>query len=181
MFKPCPLRVLVADGDPLAMFSLRAQLSTLGYLVVAEAADGQEAVSLARQLCPDVVVMDIEMPNMDGLEASRHIDQEGLCPVVLLSEYSNAEWVREACSLSAVQAYLVKPVHDRHLEPVIELAFARFQQIERLEREAEQLRDSMDTRSMLTPATEYLVTNRNRLPQEAQEWIQQEASLDKVA
>lgn len=181
MFKPCPLRVLVADGNPLAMFSLRAQLSTLGYLVVAEAADGREAVSLARQLCPDVVVMDIELPNMDGLEASRHIDQEGLCPVVLLNEYSKVEWVREACSLSAVQAYLVKPVHERDLEPVIELALARFQQIERLEREAGQLRDSMDAHSTLTPATEYQVTNGNRLPQEAQEWIQQEASLDKAA
>ena len=181
MFKPCPLRVLVAAGNPLAMFSLRAQLSTLGYLVVAEAADGREAVSLARQLCPDVVVMDIELPNMDGLEASKHIDQEGLCPVVLLSENSNAEWVREACSLSAVQAYLIKPVHERDLEPAVELALARFQQIARLEREAGQLRNSMDACSTLTPATGDHVTKGSRLPQEAQERIQQGVNLDKAA
>ena len=131
MFKPCPPRVLIADGDPLAMSRLRVQLSILGYLVVAEAADGREAVSLARQLCPDVVVIKIEMPCMDGLEASKHIDREGLCPVILLCECSKSEWVQEACSLFAVQAYLVEPVSEHNLEPAIELALAHFKRFER--------------------------------------------------
>jgi response regulator NasT len=128
-----------------------------------------------------VVVIDIELPNVDGLEASRHIDQERLCPVVLLSQYSRVEWVRQACSIPAVQAYLIRPVRERDLEPVIDLAFARFQQIERLEREAGQLRDNVDARSALTPATESQVTNGDRLPQQAQEWIHQEASLKEAA
>ena len=181
MSRVCPTRILVADGEPAAAFGLRAQLSTLGYLVVAEAVDGREAVSLARQYHPDIVVMDIELPDVDGLETSRHIDREGLCPVVLLSQYSSAEWIREACSISAVQAYLIRPAHERELEPVIELAFARFRQIERLERKAGQLRSNVYARSTPAPATEHQVTNGDRLPQEAQEWIQQEVRLDKVA
>ena len=186
MSRTCPIRVLVAGDDPLDTFSLRTRLSILGYLVVAEAADGQETVSLARQLCPDAVVMDIEMLNTDGLEASKHIDREGLCPIVLLGGRSKAGRVQEACSVSAVHAYLVKPVSERDLEPAIELALARSRQIERLEREMMRLRDALDIRSTLTPATEHQVTNRNRSPQETQEWIQQEdriktASLDKVA
>ena len=131
MFKPCPPRVLIADSNPLTMSRLRVQLSILGYLVVAEAADAREAVSLARQLCPDVVVMNIDMHNMDGLEASKHIDQESMCPVVLLCECSKTEWIQEACSLLAVKAYLIKPVNEQNLEPAIELALARFQPFDR--------------------------------------------------
>ena len=130
MFNPCPVRVLVADCNPLTVSHLRAQLSILGYLVVAETTDAREAVSLARQLCPDVVVMNIEMTDMDGLEASRHIDQESLCPIVLLCECSKAEWIQEACSLLAVKAYLVKPVSEQNLEPAIELALARSRHFE---------------------------------------------------
>jgi two-component system, response regulator PdtaR len=131
MFKPCPTRVLIADDDPPSLSLLRHQLSVLGYLVVAEAADGREAVSLARQLCPDVIVLKLEMPNMDGLQASKYIDQEGLCPVILLCDCNKSEWVQEACSLLAVQAYLVKPVSERNLEPAVELALARFKRFER--------------------------------------------------
>jgi response regulator NasT len=113
------------------MSSLRLQLSILGYLVVAEAAGAREAVSLARQLCPDVVVISIAMSRMDGLEACKHIDREALCPVVLLCECSKAEWIRKACSLLAVQAYLVKPVTEQNLEPAIEMALARYRHYER--------------------------------------------------
>ncbi len=131
MFKPCPSRILIADDDPVSRSSLRLQLSILGYLVVAEARDAREAVSLARQLCSDVVVMSLAMSNLDGLAACKHIDQETLCPIVLLCECSKAEWIQEACSLLAVQAYLVKPVSEQNLEPAIELALARFGHFER--------------------------------------------------
>ena len=111
MFKPCPPRILIADHDPLTLSSLRFQLSILGYLVVAEAADAREAVSLARELCPDVVVMNIAMSNIDGLEACKHIDREALCPIVLLCDCSNEEWIREVCSLLAVQSYQIGRAH----------------------------------------------------------------------
>ena len=117
---------------------------------------------------------------MDGLEASRHIDQEGPCPVVLLSECGKSEWVRDACSLSAVQAYLVKPVRERDLEPTIELALARFRRIEQLEREAKQLRNILGPRSTITPATENLTTKRSRPPQEAPEQVQRRARIKKA-
>ena len=131
MFKSGPPRILIAESDPLAMSSLRVQLSILGYLVIAEAADAREAVCLARQLCPDVIVMSLAMSSMDGLDACKHIDREALCPIVLLCECSKTEWIQEACSLLAVQAYLVKPVSEQNLEPAIELALARYRPFER--------------------------------------------------
>ena len=175
MFKPCPIRVLIADDDPMATLRLWNQLSVSGYLVVAEAADGQEVVSLAMQLFPDVVVMDIDMPGMDGLEAGSYIDQEGLCPIILLGECSRIERVQEACALSAVQACLVKPVNERDLEPAIELAVARFRQVQRLEREAMRLRNVLDTRPAVAPTPRSPVADRSRLSEEAPEWIHVEA------
>jgi len=126
MFKPCPPRILVVAGDPLATSRLRVQLSILGYLVVAEVTDAREAVSLARQLCPDVVVMNVDMSDMDGLEACKEIDGEALCPIVLLCSSSKAEWIQKACAFWAIQAYLVDPVSEQNLEPAVELALARF-------------------------------------------------------
>ena len=94
MCRSRPLRVLTAGDDPLATFCLCAQLTNLGYQVVAEAANSQETVSLARQLRPNLVVMGIKMPNMDGLEVSRQIDQDGMCPIILLSAYCEPELMK---------------------------------------------------------------------------------------
>jgi len=169
-----PLRVLIADDDPLFTFCLRAQLNNLGHEVIAEATDGKQAVLLTRKLRPDLVLMDIRMPIMDGLEASRQIDRDGLCPIIVLSAYSDPELIKEA-RLPSIQAYLVKPVDERILEPAIELALERFQQTKRLEREAASLKDILNTRSALKRATEYLTTRYHCSPQEALERIQQEA------
>jgi len=180
------IRVFIADDHSIVRSGIRRLLEDqVGIRIVGEAADGQEAVSLARQLLPDVVVMDVEMPNMDGLEASKYIDQEGLCSVILLSERGKTEWVQDACSLSAVQAYLVKPVNEENLEPAIELALDRFQRIKELQR-LKQLANISDIRSVLEQATEYLVVHRHCSAAEAESWIEQEArakkaSLDEVA
>jgi response regulator NasT len=155
-------------------------LTDLGYVVVAEARDGQEAVSLARQLHPDLVLMDIKMPNMDGLEASRQIDRERICPIVLLSAYSDRTLVQRACSLSAVQAYLVKPATARDLEPVIELAVHRFQRLKRLQSETIQPEHVADSCSVVERAIECLVANHHCLPQEAHGWLLREAMAEKV-
>ena len=174
------VRVLIADDDPAIRSSLRAQLSNLGHLIVAEAADGQEAVTFARQLRPDLVVMDVEMPGMDGLAASEQIDREGMCPIILLSACGEPESVRRACSLAAVQAYLVKPVDERDLLPAVALALNRYWQIESLRRERRRPRTTLDTHSALQHATDYLIARRGCSPQEAQEWIQQEARAKKA-
>lgn len=126
MFKRCPLRILIVDGDLPGLSDLRAQLSGLGYLVAAETADMEEALRLAQQLCPDAIVMNLGRLGLEELEACLDVDREELCPIVLLSESSNEELIRKACSLLAVESYLAQPVSERNLEPAIELAMARF-------------------------------------------------------
>jgi response regulator NasT len=180
MLDPGRVRVLIADDDSLSRFSLRAQVSSLGHLVVAEATDGREAVSLARQLRPDLVLMDVEMPGMDGLAASEQIDREGMCPIILLSAYGEPESVRRACSLAAVQAYLVKPVGERDLLPAAVFALNRYWQTECLQRER-RLWAISDMRSVFQQATDRLVARHHSSPQEAQDWIRQEAWAKKVA
>jgi response regulator NasT len=133
VFTPCPIRIAVADSDPLAVDGLRAQLSASGYLVVAEATHGYEVVSLARELDPDVVVMGVELQEMDGLEASKQIDREAPCPIVLLGERTNADVASTASAIASVQGYLIKPKSERSLEAAIEWALASFGQGEQLE------------------------------------------------
>ena len=174
------LRIVIADDDPGLRSCLRDQLTELGYMVVAEATDGREAVSITRKLHPDLVLMDIKMPNMDGLEASRQIDLEGICPIVLLSAYSDRTLVQRACSLSAVQAYLVKPVTARDLEPVIELAVHRFRRLKGLQSETNQPKHGADDCSLVERAIECLVANHRCSPQAAREWLLREAMAEKV-
>jgi response regulator NasT len=126
------LRILVAAGTALARSDLRTQLGHLGHLIVAHTGSGREAVCLTRRLSPDLAAIDIELPDISGLETSRRISIERLCPIILLSPSSDPVWVREACSISAIQAFLVKPVYEENLEPVIELAVARSNQLEEL-------------------------------------------------
>jgi response regulator NasT len=152
----------------------------LGYQVVAKAANGQKAVSLARQLRPDVMVMDIEMPHMDGLETRRQIDQEGLCPIILLSAYTEPELTQKVCSRSVVQAYLIKPVTARDLEPAIELAVHRFLRLKRLQCEPIRPNHSADACSVLERAIECVVANHHCSLQEAHGWLLREAVAEKI-
>ncbi|MBN1581029.1 MAG: response regulator [Anaerolineae bacterium] len=151
MFVPCPIRILVADSDPLSTSDLRAQLSALGYHVVAEAVDGHQVVSFARQLLPDVAVLALDLPDMDGLETSKEIDRERLCPVVLLGEFGYSRRMQAACSLSVVYSCLIKPVKEQELASAVELALARFREVERLEREMMRAGRILDTRPALAP------------------------------
>ena len=180
MSKVHGLRIVIADDDPGLRSYLSTLLTDLGYVVVAEARDGQEAVSITKQLRPDLVLMDIKMPNIDGLEASRQIDLEGNCPIVLLSAYSDRTLVRRACSLSAVQAYLVKPVTAPNLEPAVELAVHRFQRLKRLQSEKTEPNHGADACSVLERAIECLVENHHCSPQEAREWLLREARPEKI-
>jgi response regulator NasT len=138
---------------------LREMLSNLGYLVVGEAGDGRSAVNLARELRPDVVLMDVKMPDMDGIEAASVLTQERIAPVVLLTAFSQRDLIDRAKE-SGVVAYLVKPVKESDLAPAIEVALARFAEFRDLEREVDNLQDQLDTRKLVDRAKGILMDSQ---------------------
>lgn len=136
------IRVLVVEDDHLVSEMVRGMLEEIGYLVVGEAIDGKEALTMVTRLSPDVVVMDIKMPEMDGIEATRLIMESNPVPVVALTAYENPELMREAVG-SGLGAYLVKPSTARDLERAITVAMARFDDIMELRRLNEKLNESL--------------------------------------
>ena len=133
-------RVIIADDESLIRMDLREMLTNLGYLVVGEAGDGRSAVNLAREVRPDIVIMDVKMPDMDGIEAARLLTEERIAPVLLLSAYSQQELVQRARQ-AGVAGYLVKPFRESDLTPAIEVVLARFSEFRALEREVASLGD----------------------------------------
>ena len=115
------LRVLIADDESLRVLSLKGQLESLGHKVVAEASNGNEAVNLARELRPDIALLDIKMPELDGIEAAKKITQERPIPIILLTAFSEKELAERAAEAN-VAAYLMKPVSEQDLLPAIALA-----------------------------------------------------------
>jgi response regulator NasT len=144
-------RVIIADDESLIRMDLREMLTNLGYLVVGEAGDGRSAVNLAREVRPDIVVMDVKMPDMDGIEAARVLTEERIAPVLLLSAYSQQELVQRARQ-AGVAGYLVKPFRESDLTPAIEVVLARFSEFRALEREVASLGDALETRKLVDRA-----------------------------
>lgn len=144
-------RIIIADDESIIRMDLREMLTHLGYDVIGEAADGRTVVELAKKLQPDLVVLDIKMPDMDGIEASERLTEGRIAPVVLLTAYSEQNLIDRA-KRAGVSGYLVKPFRESELMPVIELALARFRDMEGLEQEVEQLKDALETRKMIERA-----------------------------
>jgi len=144
-------RVLIADDESLIRLDLREMLSELGYDVIGEAGDGRAALDLARKLLPDLVVMDIKMPGLDGIAAAEQLTRERICPVVLLTAYSDQELVERAREAGVV-GYVVKPFRPTELMPVIELSLARFEEFRSLEREIGDLKETIETRKVVERA-----------------------------
>ena len=144
-------RIIIADDESIIRMDLREMLTHLGYDVIAEAADGRTALDLARKLRPDLVVLDIKMPDMDGIEAAERLTQGRIAPVVLLTAFSEQNLIERAKG-AGVAGYLVKPFRESELMPVIELALARFRDFETLEREVEHLKDALETRKLIERA-----------------------------
>ena len=119
-----PARILLAEDDPIQRLELRTMLTEQGYLVVGEVADGQSAVELARTLRPDLVLMDIRLPERDGISAASALRQENIAPVVLLSAFSKP-WFIEGAKDAGVLAYLIKPLRESEIRPTIEMALTR--------------------------------------------------------
>ena len=159
-------RVLIADQDPATAFCLRAQLTNLGHRVIAQATDGAQVVALARQLDPELIVMDTSLPCKNGLDTSMGGESLGPCPFVLLGAGGDTDLLHATHSL-AFQAYLVRPVSEKSLGPAIELAVDHFNQVKQLQRELTQLRKVLSTRATLRGAIEHLAArHRCSVPRE---------------
>ena len=144
-------RIIIADDESLIRMDLREMLGHLGYEVVAEASDGRSAVELAKKLLPDLIIMDIKMPDMDGISAAGELARDHIAPVVLLTAYSENSLIGRAKD-AGVCGYLVKPFRETELMPVIELALARFDELRDLEREVTDLKEALETRKLVERA-----------------------------
>ncbi len=160
------LRVLIADDESLRVMSLKGQLESIGHKVIAEAANGKEAVTLAHELKPDLAILDIKMPEMDGIEAARTITQERPIPIILLTAFSEKELAERAAEAN-VAAYLMKPVSESDLLPAIALAVSRFKEFQALHREVDDLRDALETRKLVERAKGILMRRLNLTEEEA--------------
>jgi AmiR/NasT family two-component response regulator len=150
---------------------MREMLTNLGYLVVGEVADGTSAVNLARELKPDIVIMDIKMPDLDGIDAARILTQERIAPVVLLTAYSQSELIERAKEAGVV-GYIVKPIQESDLAPAIEVAMARFSELRALEREVGDLKDALETRKLVDRAKGILMDSQGLTESQAFRRIQ---------
>ena len=166
------LRIVIADNESIIRMDLKEILAEAGHQVVGEAADGIKAIELARKHTPDLVIMDIKMPQMDGITAAKIISAEKIAPVLLLTAFSQKEIVEKAKD-SGVLAYLVKPVKEANLFPAIEIALSRFQEFAELERELEEVKNSLETRKILDRAKGILMDSYNLTENEAYRRIQQ--------
>ena len=145
------IRIVIADDESIIRLDLREMLTALGYLVVGEAGDGQTALNVAREVRPDLVIMDIKMPDLDGIQAATVLTEERIAPCLLLSAFSQQELIQRA-KQAGVVGYLVKPFRESELVPAIEVALARFAEFRQLERETADLRDTLETRKLVERA-----------------------------
>lgn len=170
-------RVVVAEDESLIRIDIVEILTDNGFEVVGEAGDGEKAVALARELKPDLVVMDVKMPLMDGISAAEILGKEKIAPVVLLTAFSQRELVERASEAGAM-AYVVKPFTPNDLLPAIEIALSRSQQIAALEDEVADIAERLETRKILDRAKGILNDTMGLTEPEAFRWIQK-ASMDR--
>ena len=169
-------RVLIADDESIIRLDLGEMLANLGYEVVGEVGDGDAAVELAMRLRPDLVIMDIKMPGMDGITAARELTRERVAPVLLLTAYSERELVERAKEAGIV-AYLVKPFREAELMPAIEIALSRFAEFQLVEREVHSLKEALETRKLVEQAKGVLMETHGLRESEAFHRIRK-ASMD---
>ena len=174
------LRILLADDEAILRLDLREMLQDAGHEVVGEAANGEEAVKLARELQPDFIIMDVKMPIMDGITASKIIAEENIAPVLLLTAYSQQDIVDKATDAGVI-AYLVKPIREEQLFPAMEVVVKRFAEVKSLNDELEQLKDSLETRKLLDRAKGILMTAHGMTEQEAYRRMQQFSMAKRIS
>lgn len=170
-------RVVVAEDEALIRMDIVEVLTEAGFVVVGEATDGEKAIELARELQPDLVVMDITMPKLDGLSAAEVIGKEKLAPVVMLTAFAQPEFVSRATDAGAI-AYVVKPFTPERLLPQIEVSLSRYQEMIALEQQHTDTLERFETRKLLDRAKGLLQEKMKLSEPEAFRWIQK-ASMDR--
>ena len=168
------IRVLIAEDEALIRLDLKEMLEEEGYTVVAEVGDGQQAVDRARELRPDLVILDIQMPVLDGLSAAEQIASARIAPVIVLTAFSQRELVERARDAGAM-AYLVKPFSKNDLVPAIEVARGRFAEMTALDGEVRTLEERLETRKVVEQAKGRLMEQQGMTEAEAFRWIQRTA------
>ncbi len=166
-----PTRIILAEDDSVIRMDLREELQRQGYLVVGDVGDGQSAINLARELRPDLIIMDIRMPELDGIEAARVLTNERLAPVVLLTAFSDDELIERAREAGVVN-YVTKPLRQSDLKPAIEIALSRFQEFREMESQVKTLEDQLATRKVVEKAKGVLMEKYKLTEQEAFRRIQ---------
>ncbi len=160
------MRILIAEDETIIRLDLRAILESAGHEVVGEARDGEEAVALARETAPELVVLDVKMPRLDGIEAARQILEERPVPIVIVTAYDERELVQRAVT-AGVFGYLVKPFRESDLVPAIETARARHLELQALREEAGSLADALAARKAIERAKGLLMERDGLTEQEA--------------
>jgi response regulator NasT len=166
------IRLVIADDESIIRMNLKETLVSLGYLVVGEAGDGVSVINLARELRPDLVLMDIKMPKLDGIQAAKVLTEEKIAPVLLLTAYSDRELVDRAKDAGVVN-YIVKPFREAELLPAIEIAMARYQEFLEMDKQLYDLKETLDTRKLVERAKGVLMDTQGLKEQEAFRKIQQ--------
>jgi response regulator NasT len=167
-------RIVIAEDDAIIRLDLRETLEEEGYLVVADTGRGDDAIELVRQHKPDVAIFDIKMPGLDGLDAARVVSAEKICPVVMLTAFSQREVIEQARDAGAL-AYLVKPFQKTDLVPAIELAIGRFREMMTLSGERDALGEQLELRKLLDRAKGLLIDKYSMTEQSAFDFIQKNA------
>ena len=174
-----PVRVVVAEDEAIIRLDLKEMLEEEGYEVVGETGRGDEAVELVRRLDPDIAILDIKMPGMDGIAAAREIAAERRAAVLVLTAFSQRELVTQAAGAGAI-GYLVKPFQKSDLVPAIEVALARYAQLRALEGEVQSLEEQLETRKVVDRAKGLLMDRHGMSENEAFTFIQRTAMSQRV-
>ncbi|PRH78806.1 response regulator [Streptomyces solincola] len=174
---PLTTRVVIAEDEALIRMDLKEMLEEEGYTVVGEAGDGARAVELAQELRPDLVILDVKMPVLDGISAAERIAGESIAPVLMLTAFSQRDLVERARDAGAM-AYLVKPFSKSDVVPAIEMAVSRFAELRALEQEVADLSQRLETRKLVDRAKSILQTQYGLTEPAAFRWIQK-TSMDR--
>lgn len=164
-------RIVVADDEALIRMDVKEMLTTLGYVVVGEAGDGRSAVNQARELRPDLVIMDIKMPELDGIDAARILTEEAIAPVLLVTAYSDQDLIERA-KQAGVVGYIVKPFLETDLSPAIEVPMARYREFQTLCSELKDTQETLETRKVVERAKGLLMDSQGLKEAEAFRKIQ---------